>query len=181
MIVSSPQLPASFIIPNQVKCDDYINATNNEYDGIATFDLTQIYNNTLAQLPTPTSDFTIKFYKNQADFNAENDSNGNSLAITNISNYRNIGYPNQQTIWVRVDSNINNGCYGFKTFNVIVEPTPVFNTVGVNNVIPVSYTHLDVYKRQNYWCNFEFIYSSSTRILQNKSYINRMWNRFVFR
>ena len=135
LIVSTPQLPASFIIPNQVKCDDYINATNNEYDGIATFDFTQIYNNTLAQLPIPTSDFTIKFYKNQADFNAENDTNGNSLAITNISNYRNIGYPNQQTIWVRVDSNINNGCYGFKTFNVIVEPTPVFNTVGVNNVI----------------------------------------------
>jgi len=135
LIVSTPQLPISFIIPNQVKCDDYVNALNNEYDGVATFDFTQIYNNTLAQLPTPTSDFTIKFYKNQADFNAENDSNGNSLAITNISTYRNIGYPNQQTIWVRVDSNINNGCYGFKTFNVIVEPTPVFNTVGVNNVI----------------------------------------------
>jgi hypothetical protein len=135
LIVSTPQLPASFIIPNQVKCDDYINASNNEYDGIATFDFTQIYNNTLAQLPSPTSDFTIKFYKNQVDFNAENDSSGNSLAITNISTYRNIGYPNQQTLWVRVDSNINNGCYGFKTFTIIVEPTPVFNTVGVNNVI----------------------------------------------
>lgn len=135
LIVSTPQLPASYIIPDQVKCDEYMNATNNEYDGIATFDFTQIYNNTLALLPAPTSDYTIKFYKNLADFNAENDVNGNSLAISNISNYQNFGYPNTQKIWVRVDSNINNGCYGFKTFDIIVEKTPVFNTVGVNNVI----------------------------------------------
>jgi hypothetical protein len=28
--------------------------------------------------------------------------------ITNISNYRNIGYPNTQNIWVRVDSDVDN-------------------------------------------------------------------------
>jgi len=135
LLVSSPQLPASFVISDIIKCDDFIDATNNQYDGVAFFDFTAVYNATLAQLPSPNSDYTIKFYKSLADFNAESDSNGNSLAINNIANYRNIGFPNQQTIWVRVDSNLDNACYGFKTFKIIVEPTPVFHSVGTNNII----------------------------------------------
>jgi gliding motility-associated-like protein len=135
LIVSVTQLPSSFIILDLHKCDDYIDTTNNEYDGIATFDFTPIYNSIQAFLPPPSSNYTIKFYKNLNDFNAETDSNGISLAINPISNYRNIGYPNQQTIYVRVDSNIDNSCFGDKTFNIIVEPTPIFYTVGINNVI----------------------------------------------
>jgi hypothetical protein len=38
-------------------------------------------------------------------------------------------------IWVRVNSNLDNTCFGYKTFKLIVEPTPVFHTVGINNVI----------------------------------------------
>lgn len=135
LIVSVTQLPSSFIILDLHKCDDYIDATNNEYDGIANFDLTPIYNSIQAFLPPPSSNYSVKFYKNQIDFNAETDSFGNSLAINPISNYRNIGYPNQQTIFVRIDSNIDNSCYGDKNFNLIVEPTPIFHTVGVNNLI----------------------------------------------
>lgn len=135
LLVSVTQLPSSFVISDLHKCDDFIDATNNEYDGIANFDLTPIYNSIQAFLPPPSSNYTINLYKNQNDFNAETDSSGNSLAINPISNYRNVGYPNQQTIYVRVDSNLDNSCYGDKTFNLIVEPTPIFNTVGVNNVI----------------------------------------------
>lgn len=135
LIVSVTQLPSSFIIPNQLKCDDFVDATNNEYDGVSSFDLTAIFNSIQAFLPPPTANYSIKFYKTLNDFNAETDSNGNSLAIADITNYRNIGFPNQQTIFVRVDSNLDNSCYGNKTFDLIVEPTPVFNNVGTNNVI----------------------------------------------
>lgn len=135
LIVSVTQLPASFIIPNQHKCDDLLDAVNNEYDGVAYFDLTPIYNSIQGLLTPPYSNYSIKFYKNLNDFNAENDINGNSLAITNLATYRNIGYANQQMIWVRVNSNLDNTCFGYKTFNLIVEPTPVFHTVGINNVI----------------------------------------------
>ena len=135
LIVSVTQLPSSFIIPNQHKCDDFVDASNNEYDGVSSFDLTAIFNSIQAFLPPPTANYSIKFYKTLNDFNAETDSSGNSLAIADITNYRNIGFPNQQTIFVRVDSNLDNSCFGNKTFDLIVEPTPVFNNVGVNNVI----------------------------------------------
>lgn len=135
LIVSVTQLPSSFIIPDQRKCDDFLDSVNNEYDGIASFNLTSIFNSIQSFLPAPTSNYTIKFYKTLNDFNAETDINGNSLAIADITNYRNIGFSNQQTIWVRVDSNLDNSCYGNKTFNLIVEPTPIFNTVGINNII----------------------------------------------
>ena len=64
---------------------------------------------------------SITFYKTEADFLAETDTSGNSLAIADIANYRNIGFPGGQTIWVRVDSTIDNSCFGFKTFEVVVE------------------------------------------------------------
>jgi gliding motility-associated-like protein len=135
LIVSVTQLPSTFVIPNKQKCDDFIDSTNNEYDGVASFDFTDVFNNIQTFLPPPTSNYTVKFYKTLSDFNTENDINGNSLAIADIANYRNVGFPNQQTIYVRVDSNLDNSCFGNKTFDVIVEPTPVFNTVGINNVI----------------------------------------------
>lgn len=133
IVVSVTQIPASFIIPNQYLCDDYLDAANNDYDGISgPFNFTAIQNSLAAILPANVS---IKFYKTEADFLAETDAAGNSLAITNITNYRNIGFPNTQTIWVRVDSTLDNSCFGFKTFDVVVEPTPVANPINATNVI----------------------------------------------
>lgn len=127
LIVSVTQLPDSLIISDISKCDDYIDAINNDIDGISSFDFTSIYNDIQDFLPSPNSNYTIKFYKNSTDFNAEKDIDGSSLAISDITNYRNIGYPNQQTIWVRVDSNLDNSCFGFKTFKIIVDPLPNIN------------------------------------------------------
>ncbi|MEQ6122584.1 hypothetical protein AAON49_00090, partial [Pseudotenacibaculum sp. MALMAid0570] len=46
-------------------------------------------------------------------------------------NYRNIGYPNSQQIYVRVDSNLDNDCLGFGTHITLnVDPVPVANAVG---------------------------------------------------
>ncbi|MBP6556999.1 MAG: IgGFc-binding protein, partial [Flavobacterium sp.] len=101
LVVSVTQIPANFVIPNQYLCDDYLDAVNNDYDGISgPFNFTAIRNSLAAILP---ANVTIKFYKTQADFLAETDVSGNSLAIADITNYRNIGFLNMQTIWVRVD------------------------------------------------------------------------------
>lgn len=82
------QLPDSFIISDISKCDDYIDAINNDIDGISSFDFTSIYNDIQDFLPSPNSNYTIKFYKNSTDFNAEKDIDGSSLAISDITNYR---------------------------------------------------------------------------------------------
>ena len=97
-----------------------MDSINNDRDGISgPYDFTSITNNLFGFLPGPTANYSIKYYKTEADFLAETDALGNSLAITNTSGYRNIGFPNTQTIWVRVESTLDNSCYGFKTFEGI--------------------------------------------------------------
>lgn len=133
LVVSVSQIPPSYVIQNIHKCDDYLDATNDDRDGISgPFNFTSIKNSLQSILP---STVTISFYRNEADFLAETDADGNSLAITDIANYRNIGYPNSQTIWVRADSTIDNSCFGFKTFDIIVEALPIANNVNATNQI----------------------------------------------
>lgn len=132
LIVSVTQIPPGFVIPNQYKCDDFIDAANDDRDGIAGFNFSGITASLLAILP---SNVSIKYYKTAADFLAETDAFGNSLAITDPTNYRNIGFPNMQTIWVRVDSTLDNSCFGFKTFDVIVEALPFARPVNTLNLI----------------------------------------------
>lgn len=132
LMVSVTQIPASFVIPNQYNCDDYVDAANNDRDGIAGFDFTAITTSLSAVLP---ANVTVSYYKTQADFLAETDASGNSLAISNPADYRNIGFPNTQTIWVRVDSTIDNSCYGYKTFNVVVEKLPTVNAINTLNIL----------------------------------------------
>ena len=132
LIVSVTQIPPGFVIPNQYKCDDFIDAAHNDRDGVSSFNFSPITASLLAILP---SNVTVKYYKTEADFLAETDASGNSLAISNPSNYRNIGFPNTQTIWVRVDSTIDNSCFGFKTFNINVEALPYANLINSLNLI----------------------------------------------
>lgn len=133
LIVTVTQIPASFVIQNLYLCDDYLDAANDDRDGISgPFNFTNIQNSLIAILPANT---VVKFYKNEADFLAETDASGNSLAIADIANYRNIGYPNTQKIWVRVDNTLDNSCYGYKTFDVVVEALPTAYPVNANNLI----------------------------------------------
>lgn len=135
LIISSPQIPNSFI-DDYVKCDDFVDVANDDKDGIATFNFSSATAQIINVLPTG-GNYTIKYYKNEADFYAETDASGNSLEIpiATISSYRNSGYPNVQTIWARVDSTITNDCFGFTKFNLVVEALPIINNVGTNNVI----------------------------------------------
>ena len=136
LLVSVTQIPSSFTIPNQYLCDDLLNAINNDRDGISgPFNFTSVEASVLSVLPPPSSNYNVKFYKTQSDFDAETDALGNALAITDIANYRNIGFPNTQTIWVRVESTIDNSCFGFKTFDVVVEALPTANPINTLNIL----------------------------------------------
>ncbi len=117
--VSTTLIPSTFqLVYNE--CDNMASGSN--IDGIATFDFSNA--NTQIQALYPARQLLyITYYKNLADALAEQN------AITTISNYANIGYPNSQNIYVRVDSQINNECLGLGhhiTLNVeripIVQP-----------------------------------------------------------
>lgn len=127
VFVSATQIPASTVW-NLYKCDDYLDATNNDYDGVAFFDLLPIQ--TAVQGLLPVGNYSITFYTNQTD--AESEQN----PITNLANYRNIGAPFYQEVWIRVDSNLDNACFGLGPFiHLHVERVPLANPVNSNNTI----------------------------------------------
>jgi gliding motility-associated-like protein len=136
IIVSATQIPTSFQIPDNIECDDFIDSVNDDRDGISEFDFSANTALILSQITAPGT-YTVSYYRSQADFNAENDANGNSLAIpaSELSAYRNIGYPNQQTIYARVENDLTNDCFGNVRFNLVVEALPTIGIVGVNNII----------------------------------------------
>jgi gliding motility-associated-like protein len=128
VFVSATQIPSTFSRTFAV-CDDFLDAQNDNRDGISTFDFSSVTQDITSILPT-TTPFTIKYYRTLADALAETDTNGNSLEITTIANYRNIGFPNFQQIWVRVDSNLDNACFGLGPFiELTVEALPIAHTV----------------------------------------------------
>lgn len=127
--VSATNIPATYKAPRLIVCDDLLDidgnntTNNNDRDGIASFDFTSTKAAIQASLPS-TEVYNINFYKTESDALAEIN------VISNISNYRNIGYPNSQDIWVRVDSNLSNACYGLGPYLPLkVEALPVANTV----------------------------------------------------
>jgi gliding motility-associated-like protein len=127
--VVATQIPASFI-RTFTECDDFLdingnNTTNNDKrDGIASFNFSSAETDIRASLPP--GNYTVTFYRNQTDALAELN------VITDISNYRNIGYPNTQDIWGRVDSDVDNACYGLGSYVLLtVESLPLANTVTV--------------------------------------------------
>ncbi|MDI5897349.1 T9SS type B sorting domain-containing protein [Flavobacterium yafengii] len=121
LIVSTTQIPASFSRTFST-CDD-LGVANDDTDGIATFDFSSVTSDILAILPSSSSSYSIKFYKNEADALSENDE------ITNTSNYSNTGHPNEQKIWVRVESTSDNACYGLSPrVTLTVNPRPDIDT-----------------------------------------------------
>ena len=124
------QIPITFKRSFEV-CDDYLdtnganNSNNNKRDGISSFDFSSVTTDIQLILPK-TGNYTITYYRNQADALAE--LNG----IADISNYRNIGYPNTQIIWGRIDSDVDNACYGLGPYvNLTVEKLPFAKTISI--------------------------------------------------
>ncbi len=122
LIVSSTQIPTTFKREFQ-NCDDDITTISTDTDGISKFDFSSVTSDIQRFLIPPLTNYTIKYYPNEADALAETNE------ITNTSNYRNTGYPNQQDIWVRVESILDNSCYGLGPhIKLIVNPKPNINT-----------------------------------------------------
>ncbi len=121
IIVSTTGLPAAFQ-RNFSVCDDFLDidgndtANNDDNDGISTFDFSSVTQEVLDLFPT-TQQLTVTYYRNLADALAELN------AIADPSNYRNIGYPITQQIYIRVDSDLDNDCLGFGPYiTLTVEP-----------------------------------------------------------
>jgi gliding motility-associated-like protein len=127
LIVSTTLIPATFQRTFTL-CDDV--ASGNNHDGISTnFNFSSVTAQIQALYPIGQL-LTITYYKNQIDALAEQN------AITNISNYSNIGYPNSQNIYVRVDSQLNNECLGLgHHITLVVERIPI--------VTPLVRNHCD--------------------------------------
>ena len=130
LFVSTTGIPPSYH-RDFYQCDDFLdengddNANNDKRDGIATFDFSSVDDEVRAIFP-PGQAIIITYYRNEDDALAEQN------AIQDISNYRNIGYPNSQDIYIRVDSELNNDCLGFGDHvTLTVEELPFANPVTI--------------------------------------------------
>ncbi|MDP5158826.1 MAG: T9SS type B sorting domain-containing protein [Flaviramulus sp.] len=129
--VSTTVIPSNFLVTfNQ--CDDFLdingvdNTNNDDRDGVATFDFSSVDATILSFIPVGQNPLPPRYFRNEADALAEINE------ITEISNYRNIGYPGSQLIYVRVDSNIANDCLGLGAHILLnVEPLPLANPVTI--------------------------------------------------
>ena len=123
--VPATNLLSTYKISVPPVCDDFLDAVNNNRDGVATFDFSWTKAIIVNQLPT-NQIYTVNYYKNRDDALAELN------VITHISNYRNSGYPNSQDIWVRIESNLDNACVGLGPFVTLnVESLPFANPVTI--------------------------------------------------
>ena len=123
LVVSATQIPATFQKIKLEECDDFIDASDPDGDGIDYFDLNTATNDPvtgiLAQF-TSSANLIVTYYESQADALAES----NAIDTTDPDGYRNIT-PNLQNIWVRIDSNINNACVGLGQYvDLQVNPLP---------------------------------------------------------
>ncbi|MEP3836339.1 MAG: T9SS type B sorting domain-containing protein [Algibacter sp.] len=129
--VSTTVVPSTFII-NFNQCDDYLdingnnNTNNNDRDGVATFDFSSATASFTSFIPPGQPALPPRYYRNETDALAEVNE------ITDPSNYRNIGYPNSQYIYVRVDSALSNDCLALGAHILLtVEPLPQVNPVTI--------------------------------------------------
>ena len=120
LIVSATTIPNDFQI-TLTACDDFIDEADPSNDGFAYFDFVNGAQNveaTILGLFANSQDLTVAFYTNELDALTEQN------PITDITNYRN-ETPNAQQIWVRVDSALNNECFGSGPYlNLVVHPIP---------------------------------------------------------
>jgi gliding motility-associated-like protein len=123
LFVSTTQIPATFATRNFYECDDTTDGDST--NGISSFDFSSINSEIEALFPV-SQQLSITYYRNLADALAENN------LITDISNYRNIDYPNTQNIYIRIDNLANNDCLGLGSHITLnVEIVPVANPITI--------------------------------------------------
>lgn len=124
VIVTATFIPLNFQ-HSIYNCDDYLDTANDDRDGISSFDMSHIPQEVIDLFP-PGHPLDIQLYRN------ENDALSELNPIRNLSNFRNIGYPGVQDIYIRVDSEINNDCLGLGHYiTLYVEALPIANEVSI--------------------------------------------------
>jgi gliding motility-associated-like protein len=122
--VPATNLLSTYKIEVPPVCDDFIDSNNDNRDGISTFDFYWTKAKILEQLAN--QNYTINYFRNKIDALSQLN------PITDISKYRNTGYPNSQDIWVRVESSIDNACVGLGPYITLkVEALPFANSVNI--------------------------------------------------
>ena len=118
LTVTTTQIPTAFS-KNLYSCDDGVSST----DGIASFDLSSINAEIEALFPSG-QQLEINYYTTQADGLSEMN------AISDLDNYQNASSPYSQTLFVRVDSAIDNDCLGLgEHIQLSVESPPLVNSM----------------------------------------------------
>lgn len=130
--VSTTVVPPTFVV-NFSQCDDFLdidgnnNTNNDDRDGISSFDFSSVTASIISFIPPGQTILPPRYYRNEADALAEINE------ITDPSNYRNIGYPGTQFIYVRIDSAISNDCLGLGAHvRLNVEALPEANTLSID-------------------------------------------------
>ena len=119
------------------ECDDYIDSNDTDVDGYDYFNLNDVNNPSndavlhFKNLFPTNQNLVVTFYETEMDALAEQNS------ITNSNDYRNTTQ-NTQTLWVRIDSSLNNECFGLGPYLTLhVVAIPEIN-LGVNFTICVD-------------------------------------------
>ncbi|MDT0539683.1 T9SS type B sorting domain-containing protein [Croceitalea sp. P059] len=122
LIISTTEIPLTFT-RDFYECDDDIAGTIT--DGISSFDFSTVTTEIEALFPVG-QQLVITYYRNLADALSENNS------ITDITDYRNVGYPITQNIYIRVDSLLDNDCLGLGSHITLhVEEVPMANPITI--------------------------------------------------
>ncbi len=117
VIISTTQIPAGTQWTFN-ECDDYIDDLNDDRDGFTNFNFSQVTTDIQNNILPVTGNYSISYYETETDFLSELN------PILDISNFRNVNSPFNQDIWVRVDSTLDNSCYGFGIIHLVVNPLP---------------------------------------------------------
>lgn len=142
LLVSTTAIPPTFQLTYEV-CDD--DTTDGDHrNGVATFDFSDADATITAIFPVGQT-ITITYYETLEDALAETN------AIADISNHRNDASPITQTIFVRVDSDVDNSCLGLgEHITLTVNPLPEENDVAdiefctdTPNVTSIDLTQFD--------------------------------------
>jgi len=123
LVVSTTQIPNTFT-RNFYECDDAIDGDTT--NGVSSFDFSIVTTDIQGLFPVG-QQLIISYYRNQADALSE------SNAIIDITDYRNVGSPITQEIFIRVDSALDNDCLGLGGHITLhVENVPVANPVTIS-------------------------------------------------
>lgn len=126
LIVATTQIPNGFLRTFDT-CDDYLdingndNTNNDDRDGIATFDFSSVTTDVLNLFPN-NQQLSITYYRTEQEAQIQQN------PISDPSNYRNIGFPNTQEIFIRIDDIITGNCTHIGPYiNLIVNAIPQVN------------------------------------------------------